>query len=110
MPNNLKTFFVRLGFDCLGGSIAKKQPFECSDPNFRGQKLLVLTSIHCSKTLNEINCTLKHLTCVTSVTDVIREMFEQKMCRVCRNGGGKKKCAKNIHDGIGACLHITFNA
>ena len=46
----------------------------------RGQKLHVLTSSNCSKSLDDGISTLQNLTCVTSVNNVIREMFEQKTC------------------------------
>ena len=50
---------------------------------------------------------LQNLTHVTSVTDVIRDIFEQKrMGRVERS----REDAKNVHDRIGACLHMTYKA
>jgi hypothetical protein len=50
---------------------------------------------HCHpllKTLDEVIQTLQNLTCVTSVTDVIREMCEQK----CAGYVGKAASRKNI--------------
>ena len=61
-----------------------------SDPDFRGRKLLLSTAIHCKKTLDHINSTLQNLTRVTSVTDVIREMLNEKNVQGIQKGHAKK--------------------
>ena len=76
IPMWMKCFYcVLLSVKRKGGSIAKKQTFRLSDPDFWGQKSLLLTAIHCSEIPDDVNHTLQNLTRVTSVTDVITEMF-----------------------------------
>jgi hypothetical protein len=58
----------------MGVPLLKKQTLRLSDPNFRGQKFLLLGAIHCQKSVGDETQTLQNLASVTFVTDFIAEM------------------------------------
>jgi hypothetical protein len=61
-----------------GVPLLKNADFRLSDPDFRGWKFHSPTAIHCKKTPADANHTLQDITCVTSVTNIIAEMFGRK--------------------------------
>ena len=74
-----------------GVPLPNKPDFQTFRPQFEGSEI---AAAHCHlllKTPVDANCNLRNLTCATSVTDVIAEMFDQNMCRVCGKDHTKNK-------------------